>query len=375
MPKKSDTGKLIKRPDSKVWQYYFRYKGKTYRGSTGEIDRVKAQEKLYRIQHEATKSSNIRNAGNISVLEFRDLYLSYVKVELRRETLKSYRSAIGNLVAFLGLKYPYIKLLKEITPEVIDAFKLFKSEDSSLANVHNNIKVFKTMFRWATEGHSPPLLAENPIEKYKNYSKKKIREGQKVIVILTLDDLGKFVEYTKKHYPKLYPLYLTYMYTGAREKELFALTWDDVDFDNKLIKIRYKKDFIPKTDERTLPLHHKLVEILKAIPRTSKHVFTDTSNKPFMYPDSTRAKGYYESHKPYRCLGMIMKAIGKPEFTRLHWLRHSYATIIAKEKGIKFAQDVLGHKDIKVTERYIHFDREYLQENLNKIEALDRIFR
>ncbi len=52
-----------------------------------------------------------------------------------------------------------------------------------------------------------------------------------------------------------------------------------------------------------------------------------------------------------------------------------HSTIIAKEKGIGFAQKVLGHKDITVTQRYVHYDREYLQENMNKIKALDKIFK
>jgi len=154
-----------------------------------------------------------------------------------------------------------------------------------------------------------------------------------------------------------------------------GVEWADIDFKNKYIQIRPKANFIPKTDSRTLPLHSKLVDVLERIPRKGNYVFLDRTGKPFLYPDKTKAKGYYESHKPYRYLAKIMKAIGKPKFTRIHWLRHSYATIIAKEKGIKFAQEVLGHKDIRVTMRYVHFDRDYLQENLNKIEALDKIFK
>jgi len=372
MPKRVGIN-LIKRPDSETWQYYLRYKGKTYRGSTGEKDHERAEEAAYRIQYTITKKSDVAHLGNVTISDFIDMYLKHVEQEFRKETLKSYKSVTKTFKEFLQKRYPGIKLLKEVTPEIIEVFKSQRMEEVTKTTTHNNIKCLKTMFKWAV-GHNPSLININPLDLVKNLSKKKIRETQKPIMILTLDELDKFVEHTKKHYPELYPIYMVYMYTGARKNELYTLEWSDVDFDRKLIHIRYKEGFIPKTDERTLPLHNKLVEILQAIPRKGKYVFMD-GKKPFLYPDKTKKKGIYESHKPYRYLAVIMKAIGKPEFTRLHWLRHSFATIIAKEKGIKFAQEVLGHKDINVTERYIHFDRDYLDENLNKIKALDRIFK
>ena len=121
-------------------------------------------------------------------------------------------------------------------------------------------------------------------------------------------------------------------------------------------------------------MHGKLVDIINNIPRVSRYVFTD-NGRPYMHPQEDKKKGYYESHKPYRYLGKIMKELGKPEFTRLHWLRHSFATILTQKHGIKFAQEILGHKDISITQRYVHYDKAYLQENMNNIEELNRIFK
>ena len=370
MPKKIGI-KLCKRDDSEVWQYYIRYKGNTYRGSTGEKDKSVAEEKAYRIQYDITKQADVERAGSISIDECIAKYLEFVKKELRRETLKSYTTTARNLKKFLNDRLPKIKLLKEVDEDVLDGYKLWQLELITKTTVRNNIKNLKRMFTWAYE---KKYITVNPLKEYRNLTKKQVRKEQTPPQILTVEELEQFAKHTKKHYPALYPLYMVYMYTGARKKELLLLEWDDVDFDNKLIRIRYKEGFIPKTDERTIPLHKKLVEILTSIPRISKQIFMD-GKKPFMYTDKTKSKGVYESHKPHRILRKITQALGRPTFTRLHWLRHSYATIIAKEKGIKFAQEILGHKDIKVTERYIHFDRDYLQENLSKIKALDKIFK
>lgn len=365
--------KITKRPDSSKLGYYLRYKGKTYRGSLGTEDETKAVEEAYRIQYEITKGADIVGDRNIRIDEFMKTYLDWVKQEYRPQTLKSYTTVSRSFCGFIKDRYPKIILLKEVSPEIIAAYKSYCMGRVSLTTAHNCIKVVKTMFNWSVE-HNPPFIKDDPAKRVKNLTKKKIKEGQKTILILTLEELEKFVSYTQKNYPELYPIYMVFMYTGARKTELYTLEWDDIDFDRKVIKIRYKKGFIPKTDERDLPLHSKLAEIIKSIPRNGKFVFLD-GKKPFLYPDAKKKKGYYESHKPYRCLGKIMAAIGKPEFTSIHWLRHSYATIITKAEGIEFARAVLGHTDIETTQRYVHYDRDYLQENLNKIEALDRIFK
>lgn len=365
--------KLYKRDDSEIWQYYIRYKGKTYRGSTGKEDHGDAEEEAYHIQFNIMKTSDIVGEKNIRIDEFMSKYLEWVKQEHRKQTLKSYSTVSRSFCKFLKSKYPKVILLKEITPEIIEVYKSERMATVSLTTAHNFIKVIKTMFNWAVK-HNPPLIKDDPAKLVNNLTKKKIREDQKTVIILTLDEFERFVDYTKKNYPELYPIFMVYMYTGARKTELFTLEWEDIDWERKVIRIRYKKGFIPKTDERMLPLHNKLAEILKSIPRRSKYVFLD-GKKPYLYPDETKARGYYESHKPLRCLAEIMKAIGKPEFTRLHWLRHSFATIVAKQYGIEFARVVLGHTDIRTTQRYIHFDRDYIQENLNKCEALDKIFK
>jgi integrase len=365
--------KLYKRDDSEIWQYYLRYKGKTYRGSTGKEDQGEAEDEAYSIQFKITKGADIVGERNVRIDEFMKIYLEWVKQEHRKQTFKSYTTVSIGFCKFLKTRYPKVILLKEVTPEIIEAYKSERMTKVSLTTTHNFIKVVKTMFNWAVK-HNPLFIKDDPTKLVANLSKKKIREDQKPVVILTLEELEKFVEYTKKHYPELYPIYMVFMYTGARKTELFTLEWDDIDWERRVIKIRYKKGFIPKTDERSLPLHNKLAEILKSIPRKSKYIFLD-GKKPYLYPDEKKKRGYYESHKPSRCLAEIMKAIGKPEFTRIHWLRHSFATIVAKKHGIEFARVVLGHTDIRTTQRYLHFDRDYIQENLNKIEALDKIFK
>jgi integrase/recombinase XerD len=55
-----------------------------------------------------------------------------------------------------------------------------------------------------------------------------------------------------------------------------------------------------------------------------------------------------------------------------HALRHSFAThLLEKGVDIKYIKDLLGHFDIKTTERYLHVAREKLVEIKSPLDYLD----
>ena len=113
MPKKVGA-QLVKRKDSKYWQYYFCHKGAAYRGSTGEEDDEKAGEVAYRIWHDTIKKDNTEHERDISISEMHVLYLEHVEKELRANTSRCYRPVVMNWEKFLREQYPQVKLVREI---------------------------------------------------------------------------------------------------------------------------------------------------------------------------------------------------------------------------------------------------------------------
>lgn len=188
--------------------------------------------------------------------------------------------------------------------------------------------------------------------------------------------------------------FLTACYTGMRTGEVFALTWDDIDLENRIIKInktvyakdnekkgrwylgttktvgscrevyicdtlylvlcnykklqnKYKKEYGKKYKQYVLEevrnKYGKLIEY-KVVENTSKHnrvkiVFT---RKDGTYSGKDIAK------YPFR---IIHHELGIK--CRFYDLRGSFATISLRNGcEIKDIAEVLGHKRIETTERY-----------------------
>jgi integrase len=137
---------------------------------------------------------------------------------------------------------------------------------------------------------------------------------------------------------------------GGRTGEIMALTWDDIDFENKTItfrtSIRRGVLDVTKTDEsRTLPMVERLETALLKWKgdRTRKYVFPNP-RKGTPYSDSRTIVDH--KYKP------MLKRLGIP-FKILYNGRSTFASL-AFEKGVSMltVSKCLGHKNIATTQRY-----------------------
>ncbi len=75
--------------------------------------------------------------------------------------------------------------------------------------------------------------------------------------------------------------------------------------------------------------------------------------------------GYMRNH--IILLAVLQKDVG------VHSLRHSFAThLLDKGTDIRFIKDLLGHFDIRTTERYLHVSKQKL---VNIISPLDDLMQ
>ena len=129
--------------------------------------------------------------------------------------------------------------------------------------------------------------------------------------------------------------------TGLRSGELCNLTWDDVDLESGLLKIREKEGWSPKTYAREFYLNQESIELLKSFEGRENYVFKSFTGEQL------------DSDGLRRVLIRVTKAAEIQDFTRVHDLRHTFNSLM-QMNGVDPATmaRILGHKDIETTMIY-----------------------
>jgi len=183
-------------------------------------------------------------------------------------------------------------------------------------------------------------------------------EAKKHHAFLSPDEFEKFVQHFDDKSEMALLRTLFDRLTGLRPAELTYLTWSDIDFNLKLVKIQGKENWKPKKDtERVIPLSIQALEILHYLyeKRKSRWVFS-TKNKPVK---SIR-----------RALVTASQNAGIKKVTP-NMLRHTFAThALLSGVDIRSVQEILGHRDISTTNRYTHALQKQLKESVEKLPTI-----
>lgn len=174
------------------------------------------------------------------------------------------------------------------------------------------------------------------------------RKAERKPTILNRDEITKLLTRAKVDNPKWYPIWAVAILTGCRSGELFALTWDDVDFTNMSLRISksYNKRLnVTKSTKagywRNVPINSELKSILKTLK--------ENSNSPYVLPRNRDwSQGYQAKALKNFCLSIGITPI------RFHDLRACFATQLLQVKvspGV--VQKVCGWRDLDTMARYI----------------------
>lgn len=143
-------------------------------------------------------------------------------------------------------------------------------------------------------------------------------------------------------------------FTGCRSSEAKNLTWDEVDLDNRLLRLKDSK-----TGAKSIPLGGKAVEILRAA------VENKTGDASPVFPSARGKK--YPANILYRNWEFVKEHANLSNI-HIHDLRHSFATTGSMTgENLSVIGSVLGHSAIATTQRYSHIN------NIKGIEVADRI--
>jgi len=144
-------------------------------------------------------------------------------------------------------------------------------------------------------------------------------------------------------------------YTGMRKGEILSLRWKDIDWKNKKIMIAKTKN----NERRIIPTNG---EVYKTLLSLGRHIRSE-----YIFVNPKTGKPYVDFKKSWRSL---LKRTQIEDF-RFHDLRHNFASyLVMSGVDIRTVQELLGHKSLRMTERYLHLAPEHLKnavENLQKV--------
>lgn len=195
------------------------------------------------------------------------------------------------------------------------------------------------------------LLAKNPAgaDELRQKFKKKVPDT------FEPDEIRKIIGYLDTEHPYKGIFIRLLIYTGLRLSEAAELRWVDVNLAKAVIKVKYSS----KSDrERTIPIARELLPYLERLPRKTKLLFEDGQGRPFQ----NRKTYWSDIQRACAMTGLRRR--------RLHDLRHSCARfLIESNADIVTVQNILGHEDIRTTQKYMqHFNLTLATEAVNRIK-------
>lgn len=148
------------------------------------------------------------------------------------------------------------------------------------------------------------------------------------------------------------------LYSGKRRGEILKMTWDNVDLENRLLTLQATNTKSKKT--QTTPVNNLCMSILNRCQelRICDLVFPCSTGVYFSGFDNTWKR--------------IRKRAGLDSY-RFHDLRHTFASYLASSGKVDIytLKELLGHSDIKMTQRYAHLINGALRKAVN---VADEVF-
>jgi len=299
----------------------------------------------------------------ITLLECFNDYIEQKNGKLKPGTVHDYKRVLNE-----GFKDWHTRPLKDITRDLV-ASKHRKLGESSQARANNAMRVLRALFNFAAEVYEDEegrsLFPDNPVKRLSkttawfNVGRKQtiIKEHELEAWFKSVQTLVSAVEIgdSNDKLTMARDYLLTLMLTGMRKTECAKLLWDNVDFNQKTLKIVDTKNSKP----HILPLSDYLFDVLK-----DRHC--QRNQDIFVFPNNQTNTGYIS--EPRRAIALVREQSGVM-FT-LHDLRRTFITIAEGcDTSVYALKRLVNHstKNNDVTDGYIITDVDRLRKPMQKI--------
>jgi|TARA_B110000046_G_scaffold110590_1_gene117857 integrase len=253
------------------------------------------------------------------------------------------------------------KLLTDISSEDLDGWMTRQLDDGykpATINKHSSMlnRMLNIAVQWA-------YLDKNP---FKGVVIKKLPIGDHIQRFLTLSEIKSLLSACKRStHPYLHLFVKLLLLTGARKSELRLAKWTSIDEQKGELFVAVSKS----GRSRTIVLSKKALAVLEQIRLRSDALGMPITRDSWVFANP-------RTHLPYTSLHIAFfkaRESAGLNSVRMHDLRHTYASLLINNgASIYEVQQLLGHYNISMTERYARLFPNTLQERVDIIaDTLD----
>ncbi len=338
--------------------YYLRYKDATKKtchqkiGRTDQISLAEARAKAKTQKAEIQLGADPRGEAKVQKMVptmsefFRDSYLPYAKQQKRSwgkdETL--FRLRIAPTFGHFRLNEIKRQVVQSFLGSIVDTEKLSK------ATADHHVKLMRQMLNRAVEWE---VIPTNPIARIKLFNPDNRKENY-----LEGDQLTMLLDVLKTDSNRgVCNVALFLLCTGARLNEALSATWEHISRETRVWRIPASNS--KSKQIRSVPLNDSAIDLLDQLE-------TEELGGRLFVSEKT-GEPLRNIHKVW---GRIRNEAGLPEL-RLHDLRHQYASFLVNSgRTLYEVQQILGHSDHSVTERYAHLSKKTLMDAANSASVM-----
>ncbi len=315
------------------------FKDKSLKEILAFVNRLEAMKNANKRVKNAEKRT-LKIQSKITILQALKRFLA-LKIGLKQTSLNALENVFNSVLRTMDLKEN--DKLKKITKEKIakyheSALKHYKK--NTIHNLNANLKSFLEFCE--TEG----FLEKSP------YFAITLKNAQEATTIepFSLEEVKTIIE----NAPSLrLKAFLTVAFlTGMRTGEQLALTWEDIDFNEKKIVINKSLNELGTiTTPKNKPSVRE-VDLLEPVEKILKELqASEPENKKFVFISMPKRTTMFQ-----RAFRSLLKALNLKD-RKLYTTRHTFASLMLSQgEEAMWVSKTLGHKDLNTTYKtYSHY--------------------
>jgi integrase/recombinase XerD len=338
------------------WYANYQVDGKQVRRSLKTTSKKEARRRAIQLEAEIIEGRYQRTPRPPALADVVDSYKQHLRTEGRaKKTLVKYDKILQRLLDLAEMRRA--RTIQDVTLVFVDSYRDARVQAGVAAKtLFTETVIIRQLVNFAL---SRSLIATDPLKGLRLNKPRPTtqpcwtpEEVEAIFAAAPAAERAKFVVLAG---------------TGLRVGELRYLTWEDIDLDRNVLQIRPKDDWQPKTgDQRAVPLTTRVRQVLQALPRRGRWVFTAAASA--QYP---RGDHQFSDRHLLASLKRVLAKLGLEG--HVHTFRHAFISD-ALTRGIPEAivRQWVGHVDPQIIKQYTHIADQASQAAMQRLEGVNQ---